>query len=89
MSAAFGGQLSVLHWLRANGCPWDERACPLAAEVLHSEFPIMNACLWYDDSENYLDEPFDDTWLDEPYDNDVRVDEPYDDAWDDASGEGW
>ena len=31
VSAAKGGNLEVLQWTRANGCPWDEHTCGNAA----------------------------------------------------------
>src|ERR1700679_142126 len=33
--AALGGNLDVLQWLRANGCPWDEFTCSQAALGVH------------------------------------------------------
>ena len=35
--AAKGGQLKVLQWLRAKGCPWDAEACMNAANGGHLE----------------------------------------------------
>ncbi|WZN66230.1 putative ankyrin repeat protein [Chloropicon roscoffensis] len=35
--AAFGGQLEVLKWLQAKGCPWGIRTCSLAAQRGHLE----------------------------------------------------
>ncbi len=31
------GHLEVLKWLRANGCPWNEEVCGLAATEGHLE----------------------------------------------------
>ena len=31
-SAAHGGQLELLQWARANGCPWDGKTCAHAAK---------------------------------------------------------
>ena len=33
--AAWGGQLAVLQWARAEGCPWDKRTCSNAKESGH------------------------------------------------------
>ena len=40
------GHIEVLQWLRANGCPWDERTCVLAA--LGGHLPVLraNGCPW-------------------------------------------
>ena len=35
--AAYGGHLEILQWLRAEGCPLDERTCKLAAGQGHRE----------------------------------------------------
>ena len=35
--AAACGQLAVIHWLRARGCPWDEQTCSEAAQGGHLE----------------------------------------------------
>ena len=35
--AAKGGQLEVLQWARANGCPWDEETCAFATIGGHLE----------------------------------------------------
>jgi len=35
VSAAYGGHLAVLTWLRANDCPWDEDVCAYAASNGH------------------------------------------------------
>ena len=48
-SAAKGGQLKVLQWLRENECPWDELTCRAAAdggqlEVL--KWARANGCPW-------------------------------------------
>ena len=37
VSAAYGGHLAVLTWLRANDCPWDEDVCAFAASNGHLE----------------------------------------------------
>ena len=36
-SAAGGGQLEILKWLRSEGCPWDASACAGAAKCGHLE----------------------------------------------------
>ena len=36
-AAARSGQLEVLKWLRAGGCPWDAGTCWAAAEGVHLE----------------------------------------------------
>ena len=46
-SAAEGGHLEVLKWLRSQGCPWDESACAYAAEGGHLdvlEWAIDTGC---------------------------------------------
>ena len=48
-AAATGGQLERLHWLRANGCSWDERTCWFAAQCGHLEvlqWARANGCPW-------------------------------------------
>lgn len=45
----FGGQLSVLQWVRENGCPWDDYTCSWAANSGHLEvlkWALANGCLW-------------------------------------------
>ena len=37
LSAAYGGQLEVLQWLRAEGCPWSYGTCKHAVEQGHVE----------------------------------------------------
>ena len=37
MAAAESGQLDVLKWLRANGCPWDVRTIEKAKFYQHFE----------------------------------------------------
>ena len=47
-SAAKGGQLEVLEWLRENECPWDKNTCE-AASGGHLEVPMWareNDCPW-------------------------------------------
>ena len=47
--AAAKGQLEVLKWLRANGCPWDEKTCASAAQAGHLEvlqWARANDCPW-------------------------------------------
>jgi hypothetical protein len=47
--AAAKGQLEVLKWLRANGCPWDEKTCASAAQAGHLEvlqWARANGCPW-------------------------------------------
>ena len=49
LAAAIGGHLEVLQWVRANGCPWDERTCWGAAEGGHLEvlqWARANGCPW-------------------------------------------
>ena len=49
MSAAAGGQLEVLQWLRAQGYPWGKRLCANAAINGHQhiiEWAIANGCQW-------------------------------------------
>ena len=48
-SAAKGGQLEVLEWLRENECPWDEDTCWAAAKGGHLEalqWARANDCPW-------------------------------------------
>ena len=48
-SAAKGGQLEVLEWLRENECPWDEETCTEAASGGHLEvlqWARENGCPW-------------------------------------------
>ncbi len=35
--AAEGGHVEVLHWLRSQGCTWDEQTCAYALEGGHLE----------------------------------------------------
>ncbi|MDE2101059.1 MAG: hypothetical protein KGL39_27680 [Patescibacteria group bacterium] len=47
--AAANGQLNVIKWLRAQGCPWDERVCVTAARRGHLEvleWVRANGCPW-------------------------------------------
>jgi len=49
--AAFarGGDLEMLQWARANGCPWDEGTCAAAARGGHLEvlqWARANGCPW-------------------------------------------
>jgi|TARA_B110000977_G_scaffold164629_1_gene211291 hypothetical protein len=47
--AVKGGQLEVLQWLRANGCPWGANTCSHAAEGGHLEvlqWARANDCPW-------------------------------------------
>jgi len=47
--ACWGGQLEVLKWLRANGCPWDKQTCYIAAHGGHLEVlkrARANGCEW-------------------------------------------
>ena len=47
--AAEGGQLDVLQWARANGCPWDGSTCAGAAEGGHLDvlqWARANGCPW-------------------------------------------
>lgn len=49
MEAAKCGYLEVLKWLRANGCPWDHRACYAAAWNGHLgvlRWLHANGCPW-------------------------------------------
>ena len=48
-AAATGGQLERLHWLRANGCPWNEDTCKCAA--MNGQLTVLqraraNGCPW-------------------------------------------
>ena len=46
-SAACRGHLEVVKWLHANGCPWDENACSLAAVRKHwdiLQYLVDNKC---------------------------------------------
>ena len=48
-SAAEGGHLVVLKWLRANGCPWNEYTCTSAAKGGHLDvlkWARANGCPW-------------------------------------------
>ena len=48
-AAARSGQLEVLKWLRAGGCPWDAGTCWAAAEGGHLEvlqWAHANGCQW-------------------------------------------
>ena len=47
--AAAGGQLEVLQWLRAEGCPWDWSTCHGAVHYSHVEvlrWARENGCPW-------------------------------------------
>ena len=47
--AAAGGQLELLQWLRAEGCPWDFNTCYYAVEDGHVEvlrWARENGCEW-------------------------------------------
>src|SRR5207248_7653027 len=47
--AAFGGNLEVLKWARANGCDWSSRTCMRAAQNGHLEvlkWARANGCKW-------------------------------------------
>ena len=49
MWAAWGGHLEVLQWARANGCPWDEDTCSMAAHNGHLEvlqWARTTGCPW-------------------------------------------
>ena len=51
--AAKGGQLEVLQWARANGCPWDEETCAFATIGGHLEvlqWLHANGCPWDTDT---------------------------------------
>ena len=48
-SAAYGGHLHVLQWLREYGCDWDYTTCLLAAKSGHVEllrWARENGCEW-------------------------------------------
>jgi hypothetical protein len=48
-SAAKGGQLEVLEWLRENDCPWDEETCWAAAkggQLEALQWARENGCPW-------------------------------------------
>ena len=48
-SAAKGGQLKVLQWLRENECPWEEDTCRAATKGGHLEvlkWARANGCPW-------------------------------------------
>ena len=52
-SAAKGGQLEVLEWLRENECPWDKNTCEEAAYSGHLEvlqWARENGCPWKEDT---------------------------------------
>lgn len=49
-AAADGGQLGALKWLRAAGCPWDDRVCLYSAARGHLhvlEWAMAHGCLWH------------------------------------------
>ena len=49
MKAAKTGQLEVMKWLHANGCPWDANTCESAAEGGHLKVlqrARANGCPW-------------------------------------------
>lgn len=49
-AAADGGQLGALAWLRAAGCPWDDRVCLYSAARGHLhviEWAIEHGCMWH------------------------------------------
>ena len=58
--AAYGGNLEVLQWARANGCPWDEETCTCAASGGHLEvqqWARANGCPWNEwawDEESFI-----------------------------------
>ena len=46
-NAAEDGQLAVLQWARANGCPWNEDTCAFAArggQLVVLEWARANGC---------------------------------------------
>ena len=48
-SAAYGGQLEVLQWLRENDCPWDALTCARAVRQGHFvilRWALENGCPW-------------------------------------------
>ena len=48
-NAAMNGQLEVLRWVHANGCPWDAATPAYAAENGHLEvlqWAVTNGCDW-------------------------------------------
>jgi hypothetical protein len=48
-AAAGAGQLVMLRWVHANGCPWDEYKCAYAAGFGHLEmlqWSRANGCPW-------------------------------------------
>jgi hypothetical protein len=49
LSAAERGHLTVLKWLRANGCPWDAMTCCSAAasgKLKVLQWARANGCEW-------------------------------------------
>lgn len=54
--AAVAGQIYVLQWLHANGCPWDETTCAGAALGGHLEvlqWARANGCPWDERTRKY------------------------------------
>ena len=47
--AAYGGNLELAQWLRAEGCPWDSETCHIAVKEGHVEvlrWARKNGCPW-------------------------------------------
>ena len=52
-ASAHSGNLKVMQWARANGCPWGGNTC--AAAALNGHLSVLqwaraNGCPWYDDT---------------------------------------
>ena len=48
-NAAYGGNLELVQWLRAEGCAWDWRTCHYAVQQSHMEmlrWARENGCPW-------------------------------------------
>ena len=49
MDAAMSGNLELVQWLRAEGCPWDHLVCDFAVDTGHVEvlrWAHQNGCPW-------------------------------------------
>jgi hypothetical protein len=84
--AAEGGQLDVLQWARANGCPWDAETCWGAAHKGHLEvlkWARANGCPWNASTREKAAElgyiNTDGSLCDESREGDIVIDESDDD----------
>ena len=66
--AAWGKQLAVLQWARAEGCPWDKKTCSYAAESGHLavlRWAQAQGCPFHgNDDSDFHDASDSDSWSD-------------------------